>query len=82
MGPRRFASRIAAVAGGVTLVGALASGCGVAGKETPTTTQTTTVPASSTAKAGNPQGPSFTPTINPGPAPATCTRVVNGVCYR
>jgi hypothetical protein len=79
----RSGRRIAVAAGGFLLVVALVSGCGMAGQEgPPATTATTSVPASPTAKAVNPQGPSFTPTINPGPAPATCTRIVNGVCYR
>lgn len=74
MSSRRFARRMALVAGGGAIIamGALTAGC--SGSESPapsTTTTTTTTSVSPTEKSVSPTGPnSFTPPVYAPPAPS------------
>jgi hypothetical protein len=88
----RLSRRIALVAGGTALVamGTLTACSPTTEKEAPSTTSTTTsapssssVAPSETEKAISPGGGnSFTPSVNPTPPGAVCTRIENGVCIR
>ena len=85
--------RIALLTGGAAIVamGALTAGCGTGTQEAPTTpsgsvTQSETPTLSPTEKKVAPLTPgganSFTPSINPTPPAATCSKIVGNTCIR
>jgi hypothetical protein len=92
MSSGRLTRRIAIIAGGTALVaaGTLTACSPTTEKEAPpTTSATTSAPASSsvvpspTEKLVGPGGGnSFSPTIDPTPPGAVCSKIENGVCIR
>lgn len=87
--------RIALLTAGAAIVamGALTAGCGTASKESPTTgtpsgsaTPSESATVSPTEKKVAPLTPgganSFTPSVNPKPPAATCTRIEGNTCVR
>lgn len=89
MNSDRLTRRIAMVAGGAALVAmSTLTACSPSSeKEAPSTTSTPSASSSAatpspTEKAIAPAGPSFSPSVNPVPPGAVCTKIENGVCVR
>ena len=89
MSTRTMSRRIAFIAGG-TAVLAMTTLSACTSTETPKPSQTSVAPSQSesvtpspTEKAIGTNGPnSFTPTVNPAPPGAVCTKVVGNNCIR
>jgi hypothetical protein len=87
MSTGRLSRRIAIAAGGAALVAmSTLTACSTTKEKEAPSTSSTTAPSSAspspTEKAVLPQGPSFSPTVNPVQPGAVCKQVVNGVCMR